>query len=113
MRTAIGLLIGFALLVAIMRPGLPPTMAFTSRPPDCAPGTTGPNCVPWRPTPPPAEKEKPLQGVQSTPTEQEQYRPVAPYQWVTPILAFVCDKRPLTVCHDRVCYTRAQRCWQE
>jgi hypothetical protein len=35
------------------RPPLAAVTTFTSPPPFCAPGRTGPDCLPWRPTPPP------------------------------------------------------------
>jgi hypothetical protein len=40
-------------LIGLWSEGRPDVTTFTSPPPFCAPGQIGPDCVPWRPTPPP------------------------------------------------------------
>jgi hypothetical protein len=55
----LGLLFG---LLSEGRPPLAAVTTFTSPPPFCSPGRVGSDCLPWRPTPPPAPTATPVRG---------------------------------------------------
>lgn len=57
-KLQIALIVIFVAALVISTHGSHPALAtFTSQPPTCPPGTTGPDCLPWRPPLPAVEKE--------------------------------------------------------